>query len=142
MTTAQMVKQWIEGPFAPTLEAQKVAINLVRGGVPYPLFLSTVQALGLEKARVLTVLNIPPRTQARIKGEKPLNPKQSEGLLRLVRIFSEAQRILGSREKAWRWLDKPNRALDSEVPISLLDTELGAQMVSDVLGRIEHGVFS
>ncbi len=141
MTTAQVMKQWIEGPFAPTLSAQKEAIRLVRGGISYPDFIVTIKSLGLERETALDYLHIAPRTRARLK-DKPLNSKQSEGLLRLVRVFSQANHTLGNREKAWHWLEQPNRALEGETPVSLLDTELGAQMVSDVLGRIEYGVFS
>lgn len=43
---------------------------------------------------------------------------------------------------AHRWLRKPNRALGGRTPLSLLDTAPGAELVSDVLVRIEHGSFS
>jgi putative toxin-antitoxin system antitoxin component (TIGR02293 family) len=41
----------------------------------------------------------------------------------------------------WSWYS-PNRALADQTPFSMLDTEQGAQIVLDVLGRLEHGVFS
>ncbi|MCD6392212.1 MAG: DUF2384 domain-containing protein [Planctomycetes bacterium] len=48
----------------------------------------------------------------------------------------------GEPERAHRWLRKPNRVLDGEAPINLLDTDFGAKQVETVLGRIEHGVVS
>jgi putative toxin-antitoxin system antitoxin component (TIGR02293 family) len=49
---------------------------------------------------------------------------------------------LGSEEKAARWLHTPNRALGGNLPLELLDTDLGSRQVEEVLGRIEHGVYS
>jgi ribosomal protein S16 len=45
-------------------------------------------------------------------------------------------------ERAVRWLHRPNRALGGPAPLTLLDTDLGAQQVEQLLGRIEHGVYS
>ena len=50
--------------------------------------------------------------------------------------------LLGSDDKARRWMFKPSRALGGEIPIRLLDTDIGANAVFDELGRIEHGVFA
>jgi putative toxin-antitoxin system antitoxin component (TIGR02293 family) len=50
--------------------------------------------------------------------------------------------VLGSTDKAARWLHTENRALGGQTPLALLDTDLGTRQVEEVLGRIEHGVFS
>jgi putative toxin-antitoxin system antitoxin component (TIGR02293 family) len=50
--------------------------------------------------------------------------------------------VLGARDKAGRWLQKANRALGGVAPLDLLDTDLGAEEVVTILGRIEHGVYS
>ena len=67
---------------------------------------------------------------------------ESDRLLRLKRIAAEAARVLGSQESAARWLHAPNRAIRNQTPLSLLETDIGAQQVESLLGRIEHGVFS
>ena len=48
----------------------------------------------------------------------------------------------GSIDKARVWLKSPNRALGGEVPLDLLDTEIGAHQVEDVLLRLNYGIFS
>ena len=50
--------------------------------------------------------------------------------------------MFDEREAAIDWLKQPNRALQGETPLSVLDTDIGSEMVTDLLGRIEHGVFS
>lgn len=39
-------------------------------------------------------------------------------------------------------LDEPHLALGGDSPLALADTELGAREVDDLLGRLEHGVYS
>jgi len=53
-----------------------------------------------------------------------------------------AEEVLGTAEKAARWLKKPNRALGGAVPLAQLDTDIGARQVEEILGRIEHGLYS
>lgn len=51
-------------------------------------------------------------------------------------------RVLGDRDAALRWLRTRNHALGGESPLELLDTGSGSRQVQELLGRIEHGVFS
>jgi uncharacterized protein (DUF2384 family) len=44
--------------------------------------------------------------------------------------------------KARLWLLAPNRALGGEVPLHMLDTDIGARQVEEVLLRLSYGVFS
>jgi putative toxin-antitoxin system antitoxin component (TIGR02293 family) len=50
-----------------------------------------------------------------------------------------AKCYLGDDETARRWLRRPNRALGGRTPLESLDTELGARLVENVLGRIAYG---
>ena len=69
-------------------------------------------------------------------------PKESDRLSHLARVTIMAMQILGTQEKAKQWLERPNRALGGEVPLHLLDTDIGARQVEAVLGRIDYGIFS
>jgi len=59
----------------------------------------------------------------------------------LVDITARAIEVLGTREKALRWLKTPVRSLDDRTPLSLLGSSDGVVRVEDALGRIEHGVW-
>lgn len=118
-------------------------VEMVRQGLPYQAVLSAGQWLRLTEDRTVTWLGIPKRTAARRKATRGrLRSAESERLLRLARVAAMAADVLGTREKAVQWMERPNRALGGEVPVRLLDTDLGSQKVLDVLGRIEHGVVS
>jgi putative toxin-antitoxin system antitoxin component (TIGR02293 family) len=59
----------------------------------------------------------------------------------LVSVTARAIEVLGTREKALRWLRIPIRSLGDRTPLSQLETPDGITRVEDVLGRIEHGVW-
>jgi putative toxin-antitoxin system antitoxin component (TIGR02293 family) len=61
--------------------------------------------------------------------------------LRSVRVFARAVQILGTSEKALRWINAPVRSLGDQTPVSLLSSPEGITRVEDALGRIEHGVW-
>jgi putative toxin-antitoxin system antitoxin component (TIGR02293 family) len=88
------------------------------------------------------VLHIPARTLARRKKEGRLRPAESDRLLRLARVAALAEETLGTREKATSWLRGSVRALGGASPLELLDSDVGAHQVEQVLGRISHGVHS
>jgi len=83
------------------------------------------------------------RTLLRKRANKQrLSSDESDRLARVARMMVRAEDAFGDRDKAHRWLARPNRALGSNRPFELLDSDAGSQSVEQVLGRIEHGVFS
>jgi putative toxin-antitoxin system antitoxin component (TIGR02293 family) len=61
---------------------------------------------------------------------------------RTAYVVSLAATVLCDEEAAREWLRSPNFGLGNQVPLEMLETEAGAREVEDLLGRIEHGVFS
>ena len=114
----------------------------IREGLPFTSLEAVMERFGLKREEVSWALDLPLRTLARRKQERRLSPGESDRLFRVVRIAVQAAEILGGREEASRWLHAPNRALGGQTPLELLDTDLGSRQVEDVLGRIEHGVYS
>jgi putative toxin-antitoxin system antitoxin component (TIGR02293 family) len=78
----------------------------------------------------------------RRKNEELLTLAESDRVQRLERVVAEAFRVFSDEEKANRWLRKPNRALEKAVPIELLESETGAQVVEEMLVAIEYGMYS
>jgi putative toxin-antitoxin system antitoxin component (TIGR02293 family) len=88
-------------------------------------------------------LVIPRRTfDRRREAKQPLTVVEADRLLRAVRVVVRAIDALGDADKAKTWLRTANRSLRGLVPLSLLETDIGARMVERTLGRIEHGVYS
>jgi putative toxin-antitoxin system antitoxin component (TIGR02293 family) len=126
-------------PFAAPGGGILGAVRAVREGLPIPVVDETVDADILSMAE-LDRLGIPHRRPGHQRGQGKLTPEQSDRLLRVVRIIREAEGTFGSRDKARRWLRRPTAALDGQAPLDLLDTEIGARSVEDLLGRIAQGI--
>ncbi len=145
MTAAEYVIEVLGGPKVfkgRTLPSAAELRNRVRTGLPYQSLESIRERLHLSLPEAAIVLHVPLRTLARRRHGRKLDADESDRLYRLARIAGQAVAVLGTEEKAATWLRRANRALNGEVPLGLLDTDLGARQIEDVLGRIEHGVVS
>jgi putative toxin-antitoxin system antitoxin component (TIGR02293 family) len=124
------------------LHSQLDFIPLLRAGLPYEALEAVTGKLDISIEVVSASLQLARRTLARRKEHNRLDGQESERIVRLADIAARAVGVLGSLERAKRWLTTNNRALGGVVPISLLDTDVGTRAVEDVLLRIEHGVYS
>ncbi|WP_027534207.1 MbcA/ParS/Xre antitoxin family protein [Bradyrhizobium sp. WSM3983] len=75
-----------------------------------------------------------------IDGLSPL--EKSGSLVRILEIRTLANRVFGDMAKAAAWLDRPNRSLSGQKPVDLLQDELGAAVVRELLEQIDHGIFA
>ncbi len=74
------------------------------------------------------------------KADARLGPAASDRLARIKRIHELATHVLGERDKASRWLTAASRGLGGEVPLQMLDTDIGTQRVQQELREIEYGM--
>jgi putative toxin-antitoxin system antitoxin component (TIGR02293 family) len=116
---------------------------VIRKGLPSSSLESVAKRMGLSAIATVESLGLAKRTIARRLQEKQaLTVEESERVVRLARVLAEATHVLGSAEKARRWLQKPSRALGGEMPLQMLDTDIGGNAVLEELGRIDYGVFA
>lgn len=114
----------------------------IRAGLPFMVLESLLESFDLTREELCAALNLPLRTIARRKAQGKLSVEESDKLVRFARIAGEASAVFGGPERAVNWLRRENRALAGLAPLSLLDTDVGARQVEEVLGRIQHGVHS
>jgi putative toxin-antitoxin system antitoxin component (TIGR02293 family) len=117
-------------------------IPLVRQGLPSASVDALVRITRITQAELAHALAIPERTLARRKREGALSPEESAKFVRVARVVERAETVFQDTDNALSWLQSPNASLGGVTPLSLLDTEIGADSVLDTLGRIEHGVFA
>jgi putative toxin-antitoxin system antitoxin component (TIGR02293 family) len=127
----------------PDLEMSDLQwVQAVEEGLPTEAVESAVDK-GVVSWSDVRGLVLPRRTFSRRKERSGrLKPEESDRLLRLLRTIARAEETFGNEEKARRWIRKPNRALEGEAPLEMLQTASGARLVEQVLGRIAHGVYS
>lgn len=103
---------------------------------------SLAKALRITQSELAVALGIPERTLVRRKKEGTLNSEESAKLVRLARVIGRAEEVFEDSDAALDWMKSANAALIGATPLSMLDTDIGAESVLDMLGRIEHGVFA
>ena len=115
------------------------AVAVVRRGVAAGMYQWLKESLDVSDQRLSNVVRISQRTVKRRLGEGRFHPDESERLVRVARLTERTKEVFEDLERAREWLKSPQFALGGEIPLEYADTEPGAQIVGDLLGRIEHG---
>ena len=88
------------------------------------------------------MLRLNPRTLQRRLDDGVFNLSESERLWELARLFVRAVEVLESEAGAVHWFKSQIQALGWATPLSYARTAVGLRELDNILGRIEHGVYS
>lgn len=117
-------------------------VKMIRHGISWQQMESWLANADIPRKTLAESLAIPIRTLSRRQKGGVLSPEESNKFLRFMKAVSRGEEVFGNTSRAIEWLLKSNRSMNGDTPISLLDTDIGTELVFDTLGRIEHGVFS
>jgi putative toxin-antitoxin system antitoxin component (TIGR02293 family) len=136
------ISELVTGPGRrPTLGSDAAGmVAIVRQGVKSDIYGWLRQALAVSDNRLSAIIRVSQRTIQRRLREGRFHPDESERLMRVAKLTERAREVFGDLESAREWLKSPQFALGGEIPLEYADTEPGAQVVEDVLGRLEHGI--
>lgn len=115
-------------------------IQLVREGLPFPCMATFCDRLGLSLPQLAGELGVSSAAIAASRRSGKLTKEQSVRLLRLARLVEYGCEIFESLDTTREWLRASNIALGDVTPMSLLDTEFGAELVRRVIRNIEFGL--
>lgn len=76
------------------------------------------------------------------RANKVLDRNISIKLFEISELFLLGAEVFGSQENFFKWLNLPNTALGGMQPKELIEIPEGVSKIRDILGRIEHGVYS
>lgn len=112
-------------------------------GLPVEFFDKLAALLSVDKKSLATYADIAPATlQRRLKAGR-FSREESDRLYGFVAVINAATDLFeGDSQAASQWLKSTVRALNNRRPIEMLATRVEADAVLDVIGRLEHGVFS
>jgi putative toxin-antitoxin system antitoxin component (TIGR02293 family) len=119
-----------------------VLIKKIKKGLPISAFEKIQKELDVSADILASTVNIATRTLARRKKEGRFHSDESERVLRIASLFDRALQVLHSQNRVQLWFKAPQKGLGGKTPLEYADTEPGAREVEDLLGRLEHGVFS
>jgi putative toxin-antitoxin system antitoxin component (TIGR02293 family) len=118
-------------------------LQQIEQGFSYEALLKLEINSGLSLALLTSVIGIPERTLARRRTAGRLEPDESERLLRVAILFEKCVDLFeGDVKAAVNWLTSAKKALNGQAPLLYARTELGAREVENLIGRLDHGIFS
>lgn len=116
--------------------------QLVHDGLPYQSLRRLQEELDSTQSEIADLLMMSTKTIQRRKQSKRLSSEESDRLVRVARLFTQAVLVFGDRERALSWLHAPVAALRGRRPWEFMDTDIGAEQLEELLGRIAYGVHS
>lgn len=126
----------------PQLDTAKLLLR-VEQGFSFSILVRFQRNVALPMKEIAEWVRITQTTLNRRREAGRLRPDESDRVLRASRIFGKALELFeGDMDAARRWLGNPHPALGGAVPISVAKTDLGAREVENLIGRLEHGVFT
>jgi len=88
------------------------------------------------------ILDTSVKTLERKKSTDKLDKRTSSHVIEIAKVVEHTFEVFGDENSVKQWLNSPNVALGGIKPIDLFYIPTGLGMVDDILGRIEHGVYS
>jgi len=99
--------------------------------------------LGISrKSLAEDIFDLSVKTLERKGPKEKLDKRTSAHALEIAKVLQHAFEVFEDEEKVKRWINKEHKALNGMRPVMLFSTLTGLNMISDILGRIEEGVYS
>ena len=118
-------------------------LKAIEDGFSYDAFEQLTESSGLAADDIAAWLQFAPRTLTRRKQQGRFAPDESDRILRAARVLGRAIELFeGDRDAAVEWLTTPQRALGGARPLEVARTDVGTREVENLIGRLEHGVYS
>jgi len=116
----------------------------IEAGLPVREFDALRALLGLSVEDLARRVRISVATLSRRRRSGAvLDAEHSDRILRFARLYRLAVDLYdGDHEAARIWLARPARALGGKTPLDFAGTEAGAHEVENLIGRLEHGVYT
>ena len=129
----------------PSSEYQGADLRVIRHareGIKIGYLLQLSDLMGLTQLEICKILHISLRTLQRYDAEYLLDSDDSSKVIQLGMLHRRGLDVFGDTKDFNYWLKTPMSSLEGKAPLDYLDTPFGFQLINQILGRIEHGVFA
>lgn len=127
-------------PYANLFTSPKAKHAAIKKGLEPKAIQDLIAISGITQTDAAHILDLTePTLRKYIKTGKELNTGLSEHLIQLFELFEKGMDTFGSLEEFKNWLPHQNIGINA-VPMDLLDTITGIQIVMSELIRIDYGV--
>jgi len=133
----QQIGEWLGVPVPKT---DQQMLEMVERQLPTSA-INRLVALGITRPEIDSLV-IPLRTlQHRRSRREKLTVEESDRVLRVARLLSQAESVYGSRQRALAWLRRSHPRLRDRTPLEMLKTDTGSRIVEELLVQIDEGMF-
>jgi len=127
-------------PYEKLFTSPKAKHDAIKKGLEPKAIRDLITISGITQTDAAHILDLTePTLRKYIKTGKELNTGLSEHLIQLFELFDKGMDTFGSLEEFKNWLPNQNIGINA-VPMDLLDTLTGINMVKSELIRIDYGV--
>lgn len=115
----------------------------VHKGFKSTVYKNLIARAGLSQNEFQTVTHIPTSTiKRRIQKQERFSSQESDVMYRLASLIKLATELFDDEDTALRWMKDTVYGLGGKRPLDMISTTIDFDTVKDLIGRIEHGVFS
>ena len=112
-------------------------------GLSFSVYEKLAKVAGIEKKILSQFTVIAPATLARRARSGHFTTDESDRIYRFVELLQASTELFeGDKKAASIWMQKPILGLGGRSPASMIATSAEMGAVMDLIGRMEHGVFS
>ncbi len=125
-----------------TLNSVLDYVETARSGLPKKSLVKLQTTMGVNISQMAQLVGSSPRSLARIQFSDTLPIEIAEPTLQIAQVVAKGIDVFGDEETFREWMSEKNMAMAGNPPIDLLNSRFGAQLIMDVIGRIEWGDYS
>lgn len=139
MTAAKVLSK-----YKSAIKSDLSIVKSSNNGIDASIFFELVEISGINRNLLAEeIFDVSVKTMQRYKKEnKKLNPRNSEIALKLLNLVEKGIQIFGTMKSFLAWLSKPAFGLGEKVPISIMNTITGIDLIEEELIRIEYGALA
>jgi putative toxin-antitoxin system antitoxin component (TIGR02293 family) len=117
-------------------------IDWARRGVTMGFLTKLGEKLSFSLNEIGHIIHVSLRTLQRYDAYKTLDTDASAKAIQLAALRKHGLEVFEDEQAFNEWLKSSLPALEGERPIDYLDTSYGFDLINQILGRIDHGVFA
>ncbi|EHJ9982363.1 TPA: DUF2384 domain-containing protein [Vibrio parahaemolyticus] len=124
-------------------DAETGRTDAVHKGFEPKVYRNIVERVKLSQNEFQNVTLIPVSTiKRRLKNDERFNTQESDAIYRLAMLLKLATELFDNEERALEWMKENVYGLGGKRPLDMVSTTVDFEIVKDLIGRLEHGVFS
>ena len=126
------------------VEDEETTVNeAVHQGFRTVVYTKLSEKVELSQNEFYGITRIPVSTlKRRMKNDERFTMQESDAMYRLALLLKLATELFDDEDRAKAWIKEKAYGLGGKTPLEMIATTADFEIVKDLIGRVEHGVFS